>query len=67
MTVQIKSRQRLVVANAINLITEINRIIVENRRKGTPAELQFPRLFDRAFILHHEAGVFPVADVLSEE
>lgn len=60
-------RKKLIVGNAVNYIVEINSMIVENRRKGKPAELQFPRTFDRAFIIHHEAGVVPVLDLLSEE
>jgi hypothetical protein len=66
MAQEIKTRKKLIVANAINYIVEINSIIVENMRKGKPAELQFPRTFDRAFIIHHEAGVIPVIDLLED-
>jgi len=67
MTDPITTRQRLVIATGINWIVEINRIIVENARKGKPAEFQLPSLFDRAFLIHHEAGVLPVTDTLEQE
>lgn len=61
------TRQRLVIATGINWIAEINRMIVENARKGTSAEFQLPTLFNRAFLVHHEAGVLPVTDTLTSE
>lgn len=60
-------KKRLVVANAINVIVEVNASIVANARKGQPAEIQMPNIFDRAFLIHHEAGVLPMIDTLSEE
>ena len=67
MSQQVDKRQRLIVSNAIDFIVEITSVITENARKGKPAELQLPRMFDRAFLVHHEAGVVPVMDLLSEE
>jgi hypothetical protein len=65
--VTIPIKQKLIVVNAINLIVEINQAIVDNARKGTQAELRLPSLIDRAFMVHHESGVIPVADYLAEE
>lgn len=60
-------KKKLVVANAINIIVEVNASILDNARKGKSAELQMPNIFDRAFLIHHEAGVVPMIDTLSEE
>jgi hypothetical protein len=60
-------KSRLIVSNAINVIVEVNASILANARKGQPAELQMPNIFDRAFLIHHEAGLLPIIDTLSEE
>ncbi len=59
-------RQKLVPATAINIIMQLNQIIVENFRKGQPAELVLPRMFDRAFLIVHENGTVPIVDYTSE-
>lgn len=60
-------KMKLIVANAINVVVEVNQSIIDNARKGQPAEIQMPNIFDRAFLIHHEAGVIPVSDTLSED
>jgi len=60
-------KRRLVLANAINVVVQVNATIVDNARKGKIAEIGMPGIFDRAFLIHHEAGVLPVYDTLSEE
>lgn len=60
-------KKKLVVANAINIVVAVNASIFDNARKGQPAELRMPGIFDRAFLIHHEAGVVPMIDTLSEE
>lgn len=59
-------RQKLIPATAINVIAQLNQIIVENFRKGQPAKLILPRMFDRAFLIVHESGVVPIVDYTSE-
>lgn len=58
----LETRRKLVVANAINMVVEINQIILENMRKLRSAQITLPTLFNRAFLIHHEAGVVPVTD-----
>lgn len=60
------TRQKLVPATAINVIMQINQIIVENFRKGQPAQLVLPRMLDRAFLIVHESGAVPIIDYTSE-
>lgn len=59
-------KRRLIIANGINLVAAINNTIIDNAKKGMPAQIQMPRLFDRAFLIHHEAGVLPMYDTLEE-
>ena len=60
------SRQKLVVSNAINMLVEINQIIVENARKGQSAKIVLPTMFNRAFMIVHEAGIVPIIDTLDQ-
>lgn len=60
-------RQKLIIANAMNMVVEINQVIVENTRKKQMSEIVLPSLIDRAFMIVHETGVVPVVDTLSEE
>jgi len=60
-------RQKKVISNAINMVVEINQILVENAKKGTPGEVVMPSMFDRAFMIVHETGLLPIVDTLSEE
>jgi hypothetical protein len=59
-------RQKMVIANAMNMVVEINQILVENAKKRTPGEIVLPSLFDRAFMIVHETGIVPVTDTISE-
>lgn len=59
-------RQKKVIANAINMVVEINQILVENAKKGTPGEIVLPSMLDRAFMIVHETGIVPIVDTLSE-
>ncbi len=59
-------RVKLVVANAINMVTEINEVIIENARKGVDAEIELPGLIDRAYLIFHETGIVPMTDVLDQ-
>ncbi len=61
-----KTRQKKIIANAINMVVDINQILVENAKKGTPGEIVLPSMFDRAFMIVHETGVVSVTDTLSE-
>ena len=60
-------RTKLVVANGINMIVEINEIIIENARMGTDADIQLRGLIDRAYMIFHETGTVPVVDRVAQE
>ena len=62
----LKKRPKLVIANAINLIVEINEFLVKSKKRGDEPILRLPGAFDRAFAIHHEAGVIPFEEVVSE-
>jgi hypothetical protein len=53
----------MVVANAINMVSEINELIVHNARNGEEAEIQLPGMIDRAYLIFHETGIVPMADI----
>lgn len=60
-------RIKLVVANTINMVVEINEIIIENAKMSTDAEIVLPGLVDRAYMLFHETGTVPLVDLVSQE
>ena len=61
-----EERTKLVVANAINMVTEINEIILVNARKGVDAAVELPGLIDRAYLIFHETGIVPMTDMLDQ-
>lgn len=62
----IKKRQKLIIANAINLIVEINERLVKSKKAGEAPTMKLPAAFDRAFLVHHEAGVIPFEEIVSD-
>jgi hypothetical protein len=60
-------RTKYVIANAVNVAVELNEIIVTNSRKLQDSVIELPGLYDRAFLMYHEAGVIPVVDTLPEK
>jgi len=59
-----QTRQRIVLANAVNYVVEINEVLNNATRRGEPAKLELPSMFDRAFLVFHEAGVLPLIDTV---
>lgn len=60
-------RTKYVIANAMNVVVELNEVIVTNARKLQNSVIELPGLYDRAFLMHHEAGIIPMVDTLPEE
>lgn len=56
-------RVKLVVANAINMVSEINELIVHNARRGEETEVQMPGMINRAYLIFHETGIVPMVDL----
>jgi hypothetical protein len=59
-----KRRHRIVLANAVNYVVEVNDILNNATRRGEVANLVLPSMFDRAFLVFHEAGTLPFTDTL---
>lgn len=51
---------KMIVANAVNYVVEINEILNTGTRSGTPAVLELPSMLDRAYLMFHEAGTLPL-------
>ena len=62
----VKKRTKLVIANAINLVVEINEHLVRSKKRGEAPVIKLPSAFERAFIIHHEAGVIPFEEIVSD-
>jgi hypothetical protein len=58
-----RPRQKLVVANAINMVSEVNELIVHNARMGEETELVMPGMISRAYLVFHETGMVPMTDI----
>lgn len=56
-------RIKLVVANAINMVAEVNELTVHNARMGEETEIRMPSMIDRAYMIFHETGIVPMIDV----
>jgi hypothetical protein len=54
----------LVTANAVNMLVMINESIVENFKKGAPAQIVLPTIVARAILVHDESGMMPVTETL---
>jgi hypothetical protein len=61
-----RKRQKLVIANAINMVVEINEHLVKCRKRGEVPDIRLPGAFDRAFLVHHEAGAIPLEETVSD-
>jgi hypothetical protein len=59
-----KRRHRIVLASAVNYVVEVNELLNNATRRGEVANLVLPSMFDRAFLVFHEAGVLPFTDTL---
>lgn len=62
----VKKIQKLVIANAVNIVVEINEYLVNSRKKGEAPTIKLPSALDRAFLIHHEAGVIPFEEIVSD-
>jgi hypothetical protein len=58
-----KPRIKLVVSNAINMVSEMNELIVHNARMGEETEMEMPGMIDRAYMIFHETGILPMVDI----
>lgn len=56
-------RIKLVVANAINIVSEVNEIIVHNARMGEETQVEISGMIDRAYMIFHETGMVPMVDI----
>jgi len=60
-----QTRRKLVTANAVSYVVEINEVLNDDTRKGRPHNMIVPGMFDRAFLIFHEAGVLPIDESVS--
>lgn len=60
-------QRKYVPANSVDVLVEVNDVLVRNAKAGIPAAVYLPTLFNRAFLLFHEAGVLPVESVVTEK
>lgn len=58
------TKRKLVPANAVNFVVEINEVMNSNTRKGVPNDMRVPGMFDRAFLIFHEAGILPITETV---
>lgn len=56
-------RIKFVVANAINMISEMNELLVHNARMGEETQMELPGMIERAYMIFHETGVVPMIDI----
>lgn len=59
------TKKKLVPANAVNFVVEINEVMNNNTRKGMPNDMIIPGMFDRAFLVFHEAGILPITEIVA--
>ena len=62
----IKRRSKVIPADAIAYVAEINDYLIRRKKSGAPATMKIPSLFDRAFLLYNEAGFIPIEEVVSD-
>jgi len=59
------TRKKLVPANAVNFVVEINEVLNNDTRKGIGHDMTIPGMFDRAFLVFHEAGILPITEIVA--
>ena len=62
----VKKRQKLVIANAINMVVEINEFLVKSKKKGEIPTMRLPPALDLAYLVYHEACVIPLEEIVSD-
>lgn len=65
--VSVEQRYKFVAPNGVDFAAEIHDSILQNFRKGQTAKLGLPNLFNRAFLVFHEAGIIPMIDSVENE
>lgn len=61
----VERRQKLVIANAVNMVVEINERLNNSTRKGIILDMRLPLDLSLAFMVHHRAGVVPMEEIVS--
>lgn len=61
-----KTRVRLIIPTAINVVTMANEAILKNFRQGTDGIITLPSLRTRARMIVDEAGLLSVKETLEE-
>ena len=55
-----KTTQKVILANTTAFLCEVNEVLLTNTRNRKSSKITLPPLFERAFLMVHEAGLFPI-------
>jgi len=60
-------KKKIIEITALNLLVNINEAMVRFFRRGEAPAIKLPSLIDRAFMVHHEAGIVPTEEIVITE
>lgn len=59
----VERKKKLIEVTALNLLVNVNEAMLRFWRRDETPDIRLPSLFDRAFMVHHEAGVIPAEEI----